>query len=117
MTYPPEQAIVRIQDAVAEMMEGTMQTHFKIGLEYAEYEPVTWLIYQLAGGHVDPNSNSSQIEPVLGKSNVRLVTESDFAKIAHYTGMTTATFDRLCTDGLYKYGKEVSALMQYAYAE
>jgi hypothetical protein len=92
-----------------------MVTHYKIGERYAEYEEVSWLLFLLEGGTVDPNRNSSQIAPVLGKTDVRLVTDNDFDLIGQHTNMTSSTLTRLKADGLYRFGKEVAALREQSY--
>jgi hypothetical protein len=101
-----------LQDAI---QGDTMVTHYKIGERYAEYEEVSWLLFLLEGGTVDPNRNSSQIAPVLGKTDVRLVTDNDFDLIGQHTNMTSSTLTRLKADGLYRFGKEVAALREQSY--
>ncbi len=90
-------------------------THFTIDGRFAEYEEVSWLLFLLGGGTVDPNRNSSQVESVLGKTDVRLVTANDFDLIATHTGMNSGARDGLDRDGLYRWGKEIAALRETAY--
>ena len=93
-----------------------MFTHFEIGTEYAEWEPVVWLLFQLEGGTVNPNDNSSQVSDVLSwKQNVRLVQAEDLDLIGILTNMSEATLSRFKGDGVYRWGKEIAALEQYAW--
>ena len=94
-----------------------MITNYQIGVRSAPYEDVTWLLYQLEGGTIDPNRNSSQVAGLLGKSDVRLPTEEDFDKIATFTGMSASARQGLKNDGLYRWGKEIAALRQYAWRD
>jgi len=95
--------------------EPDMPTTFTIGETYQLYEEVTWLLYELAGGIIDVNANSSQVEPVLGKTDVRLVTEQDFTLIGDLLGMNDKERNRLIDDGLYPFGKEIAALRSLTY--
>ena len=104
-------------ERVLSFMEADVFTHFEIGSEYAEYEPVTWMLYILKGGVVDPNEHSSQVTSVLNKTNVRLVTEEDLDLIADFTNMDSYHRDLLKESGLYRFGKEVATLRQYAYID
>lgn len=109
--------IVTIQDAVAAMMEDEMTTVFKIGQEYPNYEEVSWLLFIEAGGTVDPNQNSSQIQTALPwKTQVKLVQVEDFDLIGEITGMDSAVLERFKNDGLYAYGKELAALREQSYS-
>jgi len=93
-----------------------MTTHYHIGQEYRGYEEISWLLFIEAGGTVDPNLNSAQVQTALPwKTNVRLVQEQDFDLIGQITGMTGATLSRLKTDGLYVFGKELASLREHAY--
>jgi len=92
-----------------------MVTHYKIGERTATYEDVTWLLFQLAGGIIDPNKHSSQVSGLLGKTDVRLPTSADFDKIATLTGMSSFARANLTEFGLYRFGKEIAALRQYAW--
>lgn len=94
-----------------------MFTHFQVGNEYPEFEPVSWMLFILGGGVVDPNANSSQVGSVFGKTNVRLVTAEDLGRIADYTNMSATSRQNLLESGLYRYGKEIAALRQYAYID
>ena len=95
-----------------------MITHFEEGQEYAEWEPISWLLALLEGGAVDPNKNSSQITDSLPyKTNVRLVQGEDFDLIAKFTGMTEATRSEMDDVGLYRWGLEISSLQQSAWVE
>jgi len=94
-----------------------MFDHFQIGEEYPEWEPITWLLFILSGGTIDANADSSQIQPVLGKTNVRLVTDSDFDKIVAFTGLTPFNGNQLKLEGLYRWGKEIAALQQFAFID
>jgi len=90
-------------------------THYKIGDIRPEFEEITWLLFQLEGGVIDPNANSSQIEPLLGKTDVKLVTLQDFEKIAGYADMSASSLEKMIAQGLYRYGKEIAALKQFAF--
>jgi len=96
---------------------GAMKTHFYIGDTDEAYEPIVWMLFILEGGTIDPNLNSSQVQSHLPwKTDVRLVQIEDFDTIGALTGMESYTLNRLISDGLYKYGKEVEAL-HYLYAQ
>jgi len=100
-----------------QMGEGDMATIYQIGSEYPAYEEISWLLFIEAGGTVDPNENSAQVQGSLPwKTNVRLVQEEDFDLIGQITGMTQATLDRAKRDGLYSFGKEVAALRERSYS-
>lgn len=107
--------LVALQDTIQHELGDDMVTHFRIGQEYAGYEEVSWLLYMLEGGTVDPNLPSSQVSTLLDKTNVRLVTEADFNKIGRHTAMSPSTLVRFKTDGLYRFGKEVAALREQSY--
>ena len=107
--------LVALQDTIRDELGGDMVTHFRIGQEYAGYEEVSWLLYMLEGGTVDPNLPSSQVSTLLGKTNVRLVTEADFNKIGRHTAMSPSTLVRFKADGLYRFGKEIAALREQSY--
>ncbi|MCL1595086.1 MAG: hypothetical protein M3132_12110, partial [Actinomycetia bacterium] len=108
--------IVRIQDAVAELMEDPMFTHFKIGDEKAEWEPVIWFLFGIAGGTINANENSSQVQSLLPwKTNVRLVQAEDFGLVADLLELNDGERQRLVSGGLYRFGKEIAALEQVAY--
>ena len=93
-----------------------MFTHFHIGDENPEWEPVSWWLYMLEGGVIDANNNSSQIVAVLPwKTNVRLVQPEDFDLIAEKIGLSDENRDKMDTDGLYRWGKELASLRQKAY--
>ena len=97
-------------------MEGSMFTHFKIGQEYTEWEPVSWWLYMLAGGTIDANGNSSQVQTKLPwKMNVRLVQAEDFVLIADLIGLSNSNRIALTDSGLYRWGKELASLRQKAY--
>lgn len=103
-------------DVPPDRCEVAMFTHFNIGHEYAEWEPVVWLLFQLAGGRIDPNANSAQVQTHLPwKTNVRLVDVQDFDMIADLTGMADSVRERMKGDGIYRWGKEIAALEQYAW--
>lgn len=92
----------------------SMFTHYKVGAEYAEWESVSWWLYMINGGTIDPNANSSQIQSQLPwKTNVRLVQNEDFDLIASLIGSTER--DEWGQTGLYRFGKELAALRQRAY--
>ncbi len=108
--------LIGLQDEIQnDLQGGQVVTHFTIDGRFAEYEEVSWLLFLLGGGTVDPNRNSSQVGPVLGKTDVRLVTAGDFDLIATHTGMNAAARDGLDDDGLYRWGKEIAALREAAY--
>ena len=99
-----------------EALEGEdMDTLYVIGNEYQTYEEVSWLLYQLGGGVINVNKNSAQVEPVLNKTNVRLVTAYDFELIALKLNMNAKEFDRLMDEGLYRFGKEIAKLRKLTY--
>lgn len=95
-----------------------MFTHYKIGQEYAEWEDISWLLFQLRGGTVNPNENSSQVSSHLPyKTNVKLVQVEDFDLIADFTSMSAPTAADFKADGMYRWGKEQAALKQYAWRD
>lgn len=95
--------------------EEDMVTHFKLNEEYDLYEEVTWLLFQLGGGTIDVNQPSGQVEPILGKTNVRLVTSGDFGLIVDKLNMNQRETDRLFEGGLYRFGKEIAKLRELTY--
>jgi len=105
----------RIHD-LATQEEPDMPTHFQIGDTYDTYEEITWLLYQAAGGTIDPNlSAARQIEPVLGKTDVKLVTREDFDTITQVLNLNQSNYDLLIDKGLYRFGKEIAALRSLTY--
>jgi hypothetical protein len=108
--------IVYIQDRVAELMEESMFTHYKIGTEYAEWEPISWWLYMIEGGTIDANFNSSQVQSVLPwKTNVRLVQAEDFDLLSELVALSDLNRQALDSTGLYRWGKELASLRQIAY--
>ena len=108
--------IVPIQDAVAELMEDPMFTHFKIGDEKAEWEPIVWFLFGITGGTINANENSAQVQTKLPwKTNVRLVQREDFDLIGDLLQMNDHERRRMVDGGLYRFGKEIAALEQIAY--
>ena len=94
----------------------TMFTHFEVGDERSEWEPIVWFLFQMAGGVIDANANSSQVQTVLPwKHHVRLVETRDFDMIADVLSLDGAHRASLHRDGLYRYGKEIAQLQQIAY--
>ena len=112
--YPTADAtLAALRDAIGDV---TVATHFTIGTEDAAFEEVSWLLFILKGGSVDPNDWSSQITTKLPwKTNVRLPQVEDFDLIGAYTDMEPDTLADFKAGGLYKYGKELAALREYAY--
>lgn len=107
--------IIYIQDQVAEYMEDMMApAYFVVGPnEVPEWEPISWWLFMLEGGVIDPNANSSQIQSKLPwKTDVRLVQEEDFRLIAQLVG---GDGDKYVRDGIYRLGKELASLRQKAY--
>lgn len=97
---------------------GTVFTHYEVGREYEEWESIVWLLYILEGGVVDPNENSTQVSTKLPwKGTIQHVHAQDLELVAKHTNMTEFTLAKLLEDGLYRYGKEIAALNQYAYVE
>jgi len=95
---------------------GDMFTHFNIGDERPEWEPISWLLYMLEGGTVDPNENSAQVTGSLPyKTNVKLVQSEDFDLIGRLTGMSAGTLARAKSDGLYRFGKELASVQEQAF--
>ena len=93
-----------------------MITHYQEGTEYAEFEEISWLLFILEGGTVNPNANSSQVTAQLPwKTNVRLVQAEDFDLIAAYTNMNADSRDDLTEFGLYRFGLEIASLRQQAW--
>ena len=116
--YPDMAAtIAALRNDMGDTEEEDMVTHFKIGDEDALYEEVSWLLFQLGGGVINVNKNSAQVEPVLGKTNVRLVTTGDFDLIVGATGMNTKEAERLFEGGLYRWGKEIAKLRKLTYED
>ncbi len=118
----PPYSIAGIQDRVTEILEADqlpgedMFTHFKIGDERAEWEPIVWFLFQIRGGVIDANGHSSQVASEMPwKTNVRLVEAQDFDLIADLLGLNAHERERLNTDGFYRFGKEVAALEQQAW--
>jgi hypothetical protein len=69
------------------------------------------------GGTVNANQNSAQVKQWLPwKDDVRLVQLEDFQLLAQLLDMNQTTYDRLVSDGLYRWGKEQAALRELAYA-
>ena len=114
-TYKDMAATIEALRADIGQQEDNVQTLFKIGNEYQTYEEITWLLYEAAGGTINVNANSAQVELLLGKTNVRLVTDNDFTLLSEILGMNTKETDRLFTDGLYALGKELAALRSLVY--
>jgi len=107
------QTMIALRDAIE---EAGMSQLYQIGIEDPLYEEISWLLFILQGGNVDPNKWSSQItEKLPWKTNVRLPQVEDFDLIGSLTGMNNTTLARLKADGLYKWGKEIAALREYAY--
>jgi hypothetical protein len=93
-----------------------MFTHYQIGHEYPEYEEISWFLYLIDGGSIDPNENSSQIQTRLPwKTNVRLVQQEDFDMIAQLIGLSNVRRIRMADEGLYRYGLEIASLRERAY--
>ena len=93
-------------------------THYKAGEQYDEYEEVTWLLFFMEGGSINVNQNSAQdgeMQALMGKTNVRMVTEADFDKIAKHTSMAITKRQALTDHGLYRYGMEVTSLKEQAF--
>lgn len=91
-------------------------THFELGQAYPEWEPYVWLLFMLAGGTVDPNKPSSQVTYSLPyRTGVELVQAGDLDRIASITGASDWTRGQWNTTGLYRYGKELSALQERAF--
>jgi hypothetical protein len=97
--------------------ETTIEDVFKLGRSYQQYEEVSWLLFQGAGGVIDVNRNSTQIEPVLGKDDVRMVTPDDFHLLSELLDMNKKEEERLLEGGLYVFGKEIAALRSLVYSE
>ena len=96
--------------------EEPMVTHYNIGTEYAEWEEISWLLFMLGGGTVNPNRGSHQVTTELPyKTNVKLVQAEDFDLIAAYTAMSDTTRADMDTDGLYRFGLEIASLRQQAW--
>ena len=106
----------RIHD-LALQEEPDMPTTFRIGESHQLYEEVTWLLYEIAGGVIDVNRDSSQVEALLGKTDVRLVTEADFDMIAEVLHMDAKRTGWLMDAGLYPFGKELAALRSLVYTD
>ena len=97
-------------------MEDNMFTHYQIGTEYGEWEAVSWWLFMLAGGTIDANGNSDQVQTQLPwKTNVRLVQTEDFILISDLIGLSNPNRIALTDSGLYRWGKELASLRQKAY--
>jgi len=109
-----DETIIQLREQMGE----SVFTHFYVGDNRPEYESISWLLYMMKGGVVDPNGNSSQITAALPwKTDPRQVQAEDFAYIGELTNMTEFTLDKLIDSGLYRFGKEVASLEERAYRQ
>ena len=91
-------------------------THYKVGDERPEWEPVVWFLFQLQGGVIDGNGHSSQVADALPwKTSVRLVEQGDFDLICDILALNEEKRRIMNENGLYRYGMEIAALEQLAY--
>ncbi len=91
-------------------------THFKIGDERPEWEPIVWFLFQIQGGEIDPNVNSSQVTSELPwKTSVRAVQQEDFNLISDLLNLNSDWEAQLNREGLYRWGREIAALQQQAW--
>jgi hypothetical protein len=114
--------IAYIQDRVQEILDrdeipqppgGDMPTHFTIGMTDRFYEPISWLLARLSGGHVDPNSNSGQISRWLPwKTNVKLVQREDLDLIIEVLDLNEHEAGDILEHGLNATGKTLEALRE-----
>ena len=116
--------LTAIQDDIQTVLKGqTMPTTFKIGTQNAAWEPQIWRLYELLGGVIDANKDSSQIatlmpwkaDPPVGVKAVRRVDSQDFDVLGRFIGLTDTNVAKLKTVGLYSFGKELAALRERAY--
>jgi hypothetical protein len=118
----PPYSIAGVQDKVQEILDrneipqppgGDMPTHFTIGMTDRFYEPISWLLARLSGGHVDPNDNSGQISKWLPwKTNVKLVQREDLDLIVDLLGLNEHEAGDVIEFGLNATGKTLEALRE-----
>ncbi len=95
-----------------------VNSHFNLGDEDPQWEPELWRLFELAGGVINPNGNSSQIETLMpwhqGVS-VRIPMLEDFELLAGFIDANEYSLVKMVENGLYKWGLELAALRERAY--
>ncbi len=95
-----------------------MKTHYRVGEEDRDFEPLLWRMAWIDGLRINSNGNSAQIENVFpwhqGVS-VRIPMLEDFEKFGQMTSMTRISIDKMIQNGLYKFGLETAALDERMY--
>ncbi len=117
-------SVAGIQDRVQQILDSNDLTPgepvqlFKIGQTRDDYEEIVWMLFVAAGGTINPNANSAQVQSHLPwKDSVRLVQAEDFEFFGDIIGLHPANIDLLIANGLWPLGKEVAKLRDVLYRE
>ena len=115
-TYKDMAATIDAYRIAVDEQGDDMATVFKIGNKYPSYEEVTWLLFEAAGGTINVNKTAGdQLDPVLGKTDPTLVTDTDFEYLGGLLNMSDFQYGKLVDNGLFSLGKEVAALRSLVY--
>jgi len=95
-----------------------VSSHYIIGEPEPGWEPELWRLFELAGGEIDANKNSAQINALFPWHDgvpVNTPMLGDFQLLSSIIGLSDANLQKLVESGIYRFGKELASLRERAY--